>query len=294
MERKKFGEKSLIGGNMLKNKEVITSRQNPTVKRVCALGEKKARRAERLFRFDGIKLFGEAVDRSLDIRYAVVREDVGTDIEDAVDRAIESGRLREEAVIRVSESVFDKISEERSPEGIVTVAAYLDGIHRMLSAEEAERLKLNRGERLLIAESIRDPGNLGTVIRSCAALGIDRLLISDDCADLYSPKVLRAAMGGIFGLKIDMIPVGSLPDAIGSLRRDGRRVYATALHSEASLIGGLKLERGDCFVIGNEGHGLSERVIEACNGCAVIPMTEGSESLNAAAAAAICIWETVR
>lgn len=279
---------------MIRDKEVITSRQNPTVKRICALADKKGRRAERLFRFDGIKLFGEAVQRGLDVRYAVVREDISPEAEAAVDRAVADGRLSGDAVIRVSAPVFEKISEERSPEGIITVAAYLDGLHRALDASASAQLSPEKRERILIVESIRDPGNLGTVIRSCAALGIDRLLISDDCADLYSPKVIRAAMGGIFGLKIDVIPVGSMPAAILSLRKGGRRVYATALHSEAVRIGELKLEAGDCFVIGNEGHGLTQDVIAACDRCAVIPMTEGSESLNAAAAAAICIWETVR
>ena len=294
MERKNFDEKSLIGGIMIGNKELITSRQNPTVKGICALSEKKARRAERLFRFDGIKLFGEAVSRGVDLKYVVLREDIGADIEAAVESAVKDGRLSERAIIRVSESVFDKISEERSPEGIIGVAAYLEGLHRTLSVNDAAELTVGGNERILVAESIRDPGNLGTVIRSCAALGIDRLIISDDCADLYSPKVIRAAMGGIFGLRIDVVPVGALPRAIEALRRSGRMAYATALHSEACRIGETELRAGDFFVIGNEGHGLCGEVIKACDRCAVIPMTEGSESLNAAAAAAICIWETVR
>jgi TrmH family RNA methyltransferase len=71
-------------------------------------------------------------------------------------------------------------------------------------------------------------------------------------------------------------------------------VFAAALREDAYALGELELRRGDCFVIGNEGHGLSQSVISACDACAIIPMTEGSESLNAAAAAAICIWETVR
>lgn len=294
MEKKKFDEKLLLRGFMLKQKDIITSRQNPTVKRVCALAEKRERRAEGLFRFDGSKLFCEAVQRGLDIKYAVIRENVSEDIIGKVESAVAGGRLAEGAVLRVSESVFEKISEERAPEGIVTVAAFMPNKHRVLSAEDAANYCARKEEKLLIAESLRDPGNLGTVIRSCAALGIDRLLISDDCADIYSPKVLRAAMGGLFAMDIDTVPLSSLPDAILSLRRQGRRVYATALHEKARRIGSFTLECGDCFLIGNEGHGLSRNVIDACDACALIPMTEGSESLNAAAAAAICIWETVR
>lgn len=294
MEKKKFDEKRLLQGIMLEQKEIITSRQNPTVKRICSLNDKKGRRNERLFRFDGIKLFGEALNKRIDVRYAVVCTDAPSTVKSAVEDAVKSKRLSPESVIAVSAEVFEKISEEKSPEGIVTVASFIPSKHRSLSNEDATHYCVDGNERLLIAESLRDPGNLGTVIRSCAALGIDRLVISDDCADIYSPKVIRGAMGGLFALPIDIVPAGELASAILSLRASGRRVYAAALHNEALEIGELRLCRGDCFVIGNEGHGLSQRVIDACDACAIIPMTEGSESLNAAAAAAICIWETVK
>ena len=277
---------------MLSNKEVITSRQNPTVKQICALLDKKSRRESGLFRFDGIKLFGEAVACGLSIERVVLSLGASQNVRDAVEREIESGRLESSRVMLVGEEVFSKISEERSPEGIVTVARALEQKHR--THTELDGFCIGREERILVAESLRDPGNLGTVIRSCAALGIDRLVISDDCADLYNPKTIRAAMGGLFRMDVDVIPTNELAAAIGFLRASGRRVFAAALREDAHALGELELRRGDCFVIGNEGHGLSESVISACDACAIIPMTEGSESLNAAAAAAICIWETVR
>jgi TrmH family RNA methyltransferase len=277
---------------MLSNKEVITSRQNPTVKQICALPDKKSRRESGLFRFDGIKLFGEAVACGLSIERVVLSLGASGNVRDAVEREIERGRLESSRVMLVGEEVFSKISEERSPEGIVTVARALAQKHR--THTELGGFCVSREERILVAESLRDPGNLGTVIRSCAALGIDRLVISDDCADLYNPKTIRAAMGGLFRMDVDVIPTNELAAAIGILRASGRRVFAAALREDAHALGELELRRGDCFVIGNEGHGLSQSVISACDACAIIPMTEGSESLNAAAAAAICIWETVR
>lgn len=277
---------------MLSNKEVITSRQNPTVKQICALLDKKSRRESGLFRFDGIKLFGEAVACGLSIERVVLSLGASENVRDAVEREIGGGRLESSRVLLVGEEVFSKISEERSPEGIVTVARALEQKHR--THTELDGFCIGREERILVAESLRDPGNLGTVIRSCAALGIDRLVISDDCADLYNPKTIRAAMGGLFRMDVDVIPTNELAAAIGLLRASGRRVFAAALREDAHALGELELWRGDCFVIGNEGHGLSQSVISACDACAIIPMTEGSESLNAAAAAAICIWETVR
>lgn len=274
---------------MLGVNETIRSRQNPTVKRICSLLQKKGRREEGLFRLDGSKLFSEALACGIKIRYVAFCEEANPGVAEALAQALSKQLITREMLLCVSADVFEKMSEEKSPEGIVTVAQMPSELHKSVSANG---YSLPREERILIAESLRDPGNLGTVIRSCAALGIERLIISDDCADLYSPKTVRAAMGGLFRLRIDT--ASDLPALIGELRSSGRKIYATALHSDAKLIGQLPLERGDCFVIGNEGHGLSDSVIAACTGSAIIPMTEGSESLNAAAAAAICIWETVK
>ena len=278
---------------MLYSKEVITSRQNPTVKLVCALSDKKGRRETGAFRFDGIKLFCEAVACRLDILQVVLSQAADGRVLSALESAIRDGAVDGAKVTLVSEQLFEKISEERAPEGIITVAANIAQMHSRICGDDVRGYSVEDGERLLIAESHRDPGNLGTVIRSCAALGIDRLVISDDCADLYNPKTIRGAMGGLFRLRIDILDADALPDAIRSLRRNGRRVYAAALHKDALTVGRMEMKRGDCFVIGNEGHGLSDGVIDACDACAMIPMTENSESLNAAAAAAICIWETL-
>jgi len=275
---------------MLDFSQVVTSRQNPTVKRICALSEKKKRYEQELFRFDGIKLFEEAVKNGLHIEYAVVRESE-SEICERVDFLVRSGTIRREAVLIVSEAVFEKITEEKAPEGIITVARFVENIR---SVKDISKICVSGDERILIAESLRDAGNLGTVIRSCAALGIDRLILTDDCADVYSPKTVRAAMGGLFRLKTDICERSALPMLIKALRSGGRAVYAAALRENARVLGETKLEGSFCFVIGNEGHGLSDGVIGACDDCVIIPMSEGSESLNAAAAAAICIWETVR
>ena len=271
-------------------KELITSRQNPQVRAVCALAEKKKRRECGLFRFDGVKLFVEAIAAQIEIESVFVRDPIADGVAEALHRAVESGCLREESIVAVSESVFEKISEERAPEGIVTVAHCPTALHARADRE----LSIRADERILIAESLRDPGNLGTVMRSCAALGIDRLILSDDCAELYNPKTVRSAMGALFRLPTLTVAEGELSTLIETLRKQGRRVYATALREDARKIGELTLRSGDCFVIGNEGHGLSEETIAACDATAIIPMREGNESLNAAAAAAICIWETVR
>lgn len=272
-------------------KEIITSRQNPSVREVCALVEKKARRRAGLFRFDGVKLLREAILCGADIVSVYLRDPVQEAVSALVEDALRQGQLQESALVYVSEAVFEKISEEKAPEGVITVARLLEQVHRTADAGE---LVAKPGERVLLAESLRDPGNLGTVMRSCAALGIDRLILSEDCADLYNPKTVRSAMGALFRLPTVTVSNEAFPQMIMALRHSGRRVFAAALRDDAEQIGAIVLRPGDCFVIGNEGHGLRAETIDACDSAAIIPMREGNESLNAAAAAAICIWETVR
>lgn len=272
--------------------EIITSRQNPRIKSIIALSDKKGREKQGLFRFDGIKLFSDALG-AISIKNVILRYPLSQSVESRVAEAIENRLLTEEQLIYVSEGVFEKLTEESSPEGIITVAEQMNDLHRRADDIEAEARSLE-GKRLLLAESLRDPGNLGTIMRSCAALGIDTLVISNDCADLYNSKTVRSTMGALFRLSTLSVRKEELPLLVGHLRQSGRRVYAAALRENAARIGELALSEGDCFIIGNEGHGLSESLIEASDGAAIIPMREGNESLNVAAAATVCIWETVR
>ena len=272
--------------------EVITSRQNPKIKSIAALSEKKGREKQGLFRFDGIKLFSDALGR-VTVSSVVVRVPMSDAVEVALNEALACGAVRGEHIIYVSESVFERLTEESSPEGIITVAEQPAALH-VRAGKPAEAALGLAGDTLLIAESLRDPGNLGTVMRSCAALGIDTLILSDDCADLYNPRTVRSTMGALFRMPTLRVKREELPLLIRSLRDGGRRVFAAALTDEAEEIGSIDLRAGDCFVIGNEGHGLSAELIEACDSAAIIPMVEGNESLNAAAAATICIWETVK
>lgn len=274
-------------------KEIIQSRQNPKVRFVCGLTEKKKRRESGLFRLDGMKLFEEAILGDLSLHSVYVREPASESVNRLLSSALRKGRIGEEQVFFVSEAVFEKLSEEKSPEGVLAVAYMPTSLHQRLAASEAAD-RLAKEPRLLLVEAIRDPGNLGTVIRSAAALGIDTLVLSGTSADLYHPRTVRSAMGALFRLPTVTVEDEEFSTLISRIRESGRRVFAAALTDEAMTLGSFSMRRGDCFVIGNEGHGLTEKVIDACDSAVVIPMRPGNESLNAAAAAAICIWETVR
>ena len=266
--------------------EVIFSRQNKLVKLVCSLERKKAREESGLFRFDGIKLCLEALSKGIEPEYIFVSESRLLDI---------SARIGGRELIVVSDDVFSKMSEEKSPEGIITVAKRLDSLHRSTELCKGKFSELPaKGEKVLLIEAIRDPGNLGTIIRTAASLGIDRIVMSADCADIYNPKTIRAAMGALFMLRTDTLGEGQTEEYIGALRREGRRVFAAALSERAVSVADADVKSSDVFVIGNEGHGLSDATISACDGAVIIPMREGCESLNAAMAAGILIWEISR
>ena len=262
-------------------KEIITSRQNPTVVKLCALLDKKERRKTRLFRIDGHKLVSEAIDCGAYI-------DIIAICSEKADRLMPLAEKSGAKTVLLSPEVFSKITEEKAPDGIIAVVKYIDEIHKELSFSEIPSLA-SSDKRIMAFESLRDPGNLGTVIRSAAALSMERLIISADSAELYNPKTVRASMGTLFGMNVDV--VDSLPRAAEILKGLGRRVFAAALDREAVGLDKLTLKASDCFAVGNEGHGLTYEMLAASTGKVFIPITEGAESLNAAAAAAILLWE---
>ena len=265
--------------------EIITSRQNPRIKEACALCDKKARRRSGSFRFDGVKLFCDCLGK-VEIDSVFVREPRSEFVERSLKKAFEGGSIDEKNVIYVSESVFEKLSEEASPEGIITVARMPKSLHVAWNGED-----FKGEEKLLIVESLRDAGNLGTVIRSSAALGIDTLIISDDCAELYNPKTVRSAMGALFRMPVVTVEREDMVRLVKKLRSSGRAVYAAALREDALTVGEFELKRGDCFVIGNEGHGISPEISALCDESVYIPISNKTESLNASVAAAIFMWE---
>ena len=275
--------------------EIITSRQNRRVVELMKLDDRRAREKTRTFRFDGVKLLCEALRRGVELESVFLR--VGT--ADRVAARMEElyGCSLSEVgcpVFGVEDSLFEKISQENAPEGVITVAKYIDKSHNFIIIYKEDEIDARKDAPVLFLESVRDPLNVGAIIRSAAALGVGRLIMSADCADLYHPKTLRAAMGPLFSMPITRVE--DLAGTVSALRESGRRIYAAALDDTAIRLGSSEFdaERKDHSVgavIGNEGHGLSESVIAACDRSVYIPMEADTESLNAGVAAALIMWE---
>ncbi len=146
--------------------------------------------------------------------------------------------------------------------------------------------------RYAALEAVQDPSNLGTMIRTAEALGLDGFLLSEGCCDPYNPKVLRGSMGGVFRLPLYM--VNDMPAQLSVLAKRGFTTVACVVDSNVTPITALPLNGATVVVIGNEGNGLTKETITACTEKATIPMAGRAESLNASMAAGIVFWEIMR
>ena len=259
--------------------ESISSRQNEKIKLFSKLTDSKYRRETGLFLAEGVKLAAEAVDAGY-AAYLLVAEDAkdAPEVKSVLDKSGES-------VIKyiLTAPVFEKVSTEQAPQGIIAVCSIPnDSVRENTPAADLD------GRVLIALDGIRDPGNLGTILRTALALGYDAALLYD-CADVYGGKTVRASMGACFRLKT--VVCSDLASYLEDLKGRGRRILGAALTDGAEVFSGNGLDKSDVPVIGNEGHGISRSVLDACSSYIKIPMSPHSESLNAAVAASIIMWE---
>lgn len=269
-------------------REIITSRQNPFVKWCASLSTKKGRDMAKSFIAEGEKLSFEAIEAGLPVTHVVISESKSKQILPSVRRALSDKQFDSSEIIILSDSAFEKISTEKAPQGIITVIKYLD-FFTEIDIIYKEEFSLDPKERVIILSSLRDPGNLGAVIRSAVAFGVDRIILSSDSADLYNPKTVRSAMGSIFRVKATV--VSDMASLVGAMQNCGRRVFAAELREGARSLGEVSLRETDAVIIGNEGHGISGELSALCDGSVYIPISKKTESLNASVAAAIFMWE---
>ncbi len=252
----------------------VTSRKNELVRRFRELArEKRLRDSEGVFAAEGDHLCSEAAKCGLEIRSVLMTEK-------ARQKYPETAMLLErsaQSVTVISEDVAEYISDTKSPQGLF--AEVLKPVQRAVV-----------GRRIVLLDGVQDPGNVGTVIRTAEALGISAAYLSESCADIWSPKTLRSSMGSV--LRLPCI-TADLTQTIGELKAEGFSVYGAILDENAQRVDEICFPEKAAAVIGSEGRGISEEVRALCTGGVYIPIT-GAESLNAAAAAAIILWELSR
>ncbi len=271
--------------------EYISSRANAKVVTLGKLSDKKYRDKEELFLADGVKLAREAVEYAVP-EYLLLAESVLD-----TPAATSTADLYKTAGIPIyvlSDAAFEKISIEKSPDGMIAALAYMTGLHTFAKRGDISKFDdWQKSRRLLMLDGIRDPGNLGTILRSAEAMGITGVLLAD-CADIYNRKTVRAAMGTLFRMPLYIAGATDSISLIERMKSSDRRVFAAALGEHTLTLGDYDVLETDCPVIGNEGHGLAQSTIDACTACVRIPMAGNTESLNAASAAMCILWESYR
>lgn len=269
-------------------RDIISSRNNDTVKWAASLADKKGRSESGAFIAEGEKLSLEALRRGLPVTHIFVMEGKEERIMQLLSPFVDLPEYSDCQVITLSESAFSKISTEKAPQGIISVIKHLDFFKNM-DIIYKEDFFIPRGERALSLYSLRDPGNLGAVIRSAVAFGVKHIILSADSADIYNPKTVRAAMGTMFGVKVSI--VSDFASFVEAAKANGRAVYAAELTDNAKSIKEIGLSGDDIFIIGNEGHGIPREISSLCTSSVYIPISDGAESLNASVAAAVFMWE---
>ncbi|MGN0678067.1 MAG: TrmH family RNA methyltransferase [Oscillospiraceae bacterium] len=258
-------------GTISTNSE-ISSRKNKNVVLMRALlRERSERRKNRLFAAEGDHLCGEiaSIAEDGDVALFLYTEKASEKYPSTVERLC--GRCRESFCI--TEDLAEYISDTKSSQGLFAACA----VRARAIPESAEKV--------VILDGVQDPGNVGTIIRTAEALGFGGVIFTGACADVYSPKVLRASMGSVLRLPFEEQSAASLGG-----RLEGFSLYAAMLDENAARLGAEKFPKRTAVVIGSEGGGVSPEIAAICGKKLYIPIS-GAESLNAAIAAAIIMWE---
>lgn len=256
---------------------MITSFTNKKIKNLVSLVQKvKARREQDVFITEGRKMFLEAEEEKLLEVY------VSSSFLEKAEEEVKE-KLNRFGFEEVSDEVFKKISDTITPQGILCV---LKQYHYA-----PEDLWKKEEPLLLILEDIQDPGNLGTMIRTAEAAGVDGIIMSKNTVDIYNPKTIRSTMGSIY--RMPFLYVEDLPEMIDLLKEKGIGVYAAHLKGEL-FYDQIDYRKAAAFLIGNEGNGLKQETADRADTYMKIPMEGRVESLNAAAASVILMYEAAR
>jgi len=262
----------------MKQKIVISSLSNTQIKNLSLLQKKaKTRQEQGVFVIEGIKMFEEAREAGILTKAYASESFYGEKIRENPNYFIDLD------YDIITDSVFKEVSDTLTPQGIMgTVKKATYNLDHMLKVKDA---------CLLLLEDIRDPGNLGTMIRTAEGAGITGIIFNSSTVDIYNPKVIRATMGSIY--RVPFFQAEDFCETLTEIKKQGIVIYAAHLLGMAYDTEGSFCKRC-AFLIGNESNGLSEQASTVADTRIKIPMAGKVESLNAAVAAAILMYEAAR
>lgn len=263
---------------------MITSNANPKVKQIIQWQNKaKERKKDRVFLAEGIKMFEEAPIEW--IREVYLSETMEKDVFQCHYNKEETlyEKLQQIDYETVSDDIFVRISDTKTPQGMLTVLTQ--------PSYDLEELLKSPNPLFLIAENLQDPGNLGTIIRTGEGAGITAVLMSSKTVDIFNPKTIRATMGSVY--RVPFLYVTDMSEIMKKLKEYGVHTYA-AQPLGAEYYDSFSFCTPTAFLIGNEGNGLTRQLSDMADSCLKIPMEGRVESLNAAVSASLLMYEAHR
>jgi len=256
---------------------MITSSANKKVKQIVQWQTKaKERKKDKVYLVEGFKMYEEAPEESILEVYIS---------EDALEKLSEDIRkkLDRTGYETVAADIFRKMSDTQTPQGILTVLRQPE--------YDFERLISGPNPLLVILENLQDPGNLGTIIRTGEGAGITGVIMAEQTVDLFNPKTIRSTMGSIY--RVPFIYVKNTKEALQKLHDKGIHTYAAHLQG-TTYYNDFSFDKPTAFLIGNEGNGLQKETADMAEHYLKIPMEGQVESLNAAIATSLLIYEAHR
>lgn len=254
---------------------MITSTSNPQVKELVQLQKKSRLRSERnIFVVEGIKMFMEAPKNRVEKVY------ISESLFNRKKQELDIAGLKVEIL---SDKVFSYVSDTKTPQGILCLVKQKETAVDDILEEE--------NPHLMILDNLQDPGNLGTILRTAEGAGVTGVIMSRECVDIYNPKTIRSTMGSVY--RIPFVYVDDLRKVLEKIKEKGIKTYAAHLQGK-NYYDEENYKTGCAFLIGNEGNGLREEIAEMADIRIKIPMYGQVESLNAAIAASVLMFEVCR
>lgn len=260
--------------------EFISSKDNPNVKLYQKLSQnKKYRREYGMFVLEGIRLCLDAVQENSELHCVFITESALNKYSEALDLLCQKA----EKVIYIKDELGDKMSDTQGTQGVFAICRILD--------KTELKSKIYSGGKYIVLDNLQDPGNIGTIIRTADAVGITAVFLCN-CCDIYSPKVIRSTMGSVF--RLTFFDKMEISDVLDIFKKNKIPSFAAVIDTDANELTSCNFSKGCAVVIGNEGKGLSQETIDLCDEKLTIKMQGNINSLNAAMAAGIIMWEMLR
>ena len=285
----------------------ITSKDNKIFRSFEQLLQKKYRDQRGEYLIEGENLIVEAIKTGQELRTILVRANRQDDYAELIDDACGLAVDDRTAVVRtnafsIAENLFDKLSQTETSQGIIASVRKQDfdkedflesacGDSGDGASGTDSESGIDRGGNFLVLDRLQDPGNIGTIIRTADAAGYRLVIAMKGTADIYSPKTVRAATGSLF--RMPVVFMDSSTELVEFTRAAGKKLVATCFDTDSYYFD-EDLTEDIALVIGNEGNGISQEIIESSDLRIKIPMHGNIESLNASVAAGILMYETVR